>query len=187
MEVGSGRADVSELIFRVYQRALHPDWFTTRQHGRFEHQAWKADVRIIDGGHTVTWSAGPTRVTEILTGPRTSLPEKGVVFRSPVRHERSALIKPHPSLLYQTCFEAEHLDRQIFAHLCDEVALDGRRQGLFYRAPTANRLVQQPISFIRIESNLRSCSVFAVHTFPDERAIVRSQTLFELSGEIAPA
>lgn len=179
MGVSSGRSRVADLAFQVFGRAIHPDWFVVRDHRRIAQAHWEADLRIIDGGHAIHWRSGPTRLCEVLSGPETLLPEPGLLYHSPVRHERSATLRQAGLVEYQTCFDVERMDSEIFRHLCEELALDSGK-GLFHRFAPVNRLVSAPLSYVRIDPRPRGLSVQAFHTFPDERAIVRAQSLFEL-------
>jgi len=180
MGVSSGRSHVADLAFQVFGRAVHPDWFVSRGHARLTRGAWEADLRIIEGGHAITWRAGPIRLTEILAGPETSLPEPGLLFHSPVRQEKSARLSTGDRSEYQTCFEVERLDPEVFAHLCDELTLDAGRGGLFHRFAPANRLCPAPLTHIHADPRATGLSIQTFHTFPDERAIVRTQSLFEI-------
>ena len=180
MGVSSGRSRVADLAFHVFGRAIHPDWFASRGHRRLVQTGWEADVRIIEGGHAVTWAAGPVRLTEVLCGPETLLPEPGLLYHSTVRHERMASLKAGPEAEYQTCFEVERVDPEVFAHLTDELTLDPSRGDHFHRFRSANRLAPAPLSRVHVEPRGRGLSIQAFHTFPDERAIVRTQSLFEL-------
>jgi hypothetical protein len=181
MGVDSGRARVADLMFQVFGRSLHPEWFSVKAHRRLSQAGWDADVRIIDGGHVIVWRSGSIRLTEVLAGPETALPEPGLLFHSSVRRERSTSLRPGGDCEYQSCFEAERIDPEVFAHLCDELSLDATRGGLFHRFATTNRLAPAPISHLCFEARARGLSVQAFHTFPDERAIVRTQSLFEWS------
>jgi len=180
MGVSSGRSKIADLSFQVFGRALHPDWFAVRAHRRYHHANWEADVRIIEGGHAIIWSCGPVRVTEVLAGPDTQLPEAGLLYHSAVRHERSTAQKLGGVGEYQTCFEVERIDQEVFTHLNDELTLDAAKGGLFHRYGVSNRLAPSPISHLLVESKSRGLLVQAFHTFPDERAIVRTQSLFEV-------
>jgi hypothetical protein len=180
MGVSSGRSRVGDLTFQVFGRPLHPDWLTVRGHKRVSHAAWEADVRIIEGGHAIHWSAGDVRLVEILAGPETALPEPGLLYHSSVRHERSTALRPGGRAEYQTCFAVERVDTEVFAHLCDELTLDPARGGLYHRFRSANRLAPAPLSRVYVEGRPRGLAIQAFHTFPQERAIVRTQSLFEL-------
>ncbi len=180
MGVSSGPSRVADLSFQVFGRALHPDWFAVRAHQRIRQTGWEADLRIVEGGHAILWSSGAIRLAEVLAGPATSLPEPGLLYHSPVRHEHTARLTAGDRVEYQTCFESERVAPEVFAHLNDEIALDALRGGLFHRYHRTNRLAPAPLSLLRVESRARGLSVQAVHTFPEERGIVRVQSLFEV-------
>ncbi|MGO9466086.1 MAG: DUF2617 family protein [Isosphaeraceae bacterium] len=180
MGVRFGRSRVTDLAFRVYNRPLHPDWYSTCAFRRIEFRGWRADVRIIEGGHAVIFRSGSICLSEVLCGPETGLPETGLVFHSHVKHERSAALEPGNSIEYHACFEVEQVDAEIFRNLCEEAACDSGPQGLFHSFRPTNRLSPPPISRIHIDSNSRSLSIQVFHSFPEERAIVRTQSRYEI-------
>lgn len=180
MGVGSGRSRVADLTVRVFNRTLHPDWLATRAFRRIEQIGWEADLRIIDGGHAVVFRSGSIRLAEVLSGPDTILPDTGLVFHSHLRRERTATVRPGGGIEYQSCLEVEQVDPEIFRHLCEEIRLDGSRNGLFYSFPSINRLAPVPISQVVISPRVNDLSIQWFHTFPDECAIVRTQSLFEV-------
>jgi hypothetical protein len=179
MGVSYSRSKVVDLGFQVVARAIHPDWFAVRRHRRISRPVWEADLRIIEGGHAITWSNGMSCLTEVLCGPETPLPERGVLLHRPVRQEHSATLRQGLSVEYQTCFDSERLEQEVFRHLCDELSLDAGK-GLYHRFSPRNRLAPSPVSFIRIDSRANGLSVQAFHTFPDDCTIVRTQSLFEV-------
>lgn len=183
MGVSSGRTRVADMAFQIFARSIHPDWFTVRVHKRFAQAGWEADVRIIEGGHAISWSAGRVRLTEVLAGPETALPEAGRMFQSILRHDRSASLRPGGGCEYHACFEVERIDPEVFAHLNDELAFDATRGDLFHRFAAANRLAPSPLGRLHVEARPRGLLVQAFHTFPDERAIVRTQSLFEIGTQ----
>lgn len=179
MGVSSGRSVVGDLSFQVFGRPIHPDLFTTRAFSRVARTGWEADVRIIDGGHAILWSSGQVRLAEILAGPQFESPDSGVLYQSRVRCERSTTIRQGAAIEYQTCFSVERLDSEVFGHLNQELTLDGSPHDLFYVFGRRQRLLPSPLSRIRIEARARGLSIAAFHTFPEEMAIVRTQSLFE--------
>ncbi len=180
MGISSGRAGVADLAFRVFNRALHPDWFATRVHRRVPQERWEADIRIIEAGHAVIFGAGPIRLTEILSGPETVLPEPGLLFHSGIRSERSASFQSAGMIEYQTCFAVERVDPEVFRHLCEEMVAATSRQCLVHHFGSSSRLIPRPLSHVHVEARVRGLSVQSFHTFPEECAIVRSQSLYEL-------
>lgn len=178
MSSSLGRSRIADLAFRVFDRAVHPDWFATRAHRRVAADGWQADIRIVDGGHAVTWRSGNIRLTELL-GPASLDGPAAPVFASPVRDEQSAMLRPGAGVEYQASFEAEWLDPEVFAHLSDEMTLDTGRDRLFARIRGAGRLEPPAISHLAFESRPKGLLVHAFHSFPAERAVVRTQSLFE--------
>jgi hypothetical protein len=179
MGVSSGRSAVADLSFQVYGRPIHPDLFATRAFSRVARTGWDADVRIIEGGHAVLWSSGNVRLAEILAGPEFEPPEIGTLYQSRVRHERSTSIRREASIEYQTRFSVERIDADVFRHLHQELTLDAAPHDLFHVFGTRHRLLPSPVSRVRIEARGRGLSIAAFHTFPEEQAIVRTQSLFE--------
>jgi Protein of unknown function DUF2617 len=180
--VGFGRSSVADLAFHVFNRSLHPDWFATRSFRRIEQFGWEADLRIIEGGHAFAFRSGSDRLTEILSGPETVLPEPGVLFHSHLRRERSTVLRPSGTIEYQSCLEIERVDLEIFRHLSDEMTHDAAGSPLFHHFRSSNRLLPTPISHVQISARVRGLSIQSFHSFPEECAIVRTQSLFELKS-----
>ena len=152
-----GKSRVADQVFQVFARAIHPDWFAVRQHRRVGQDGWEADIRIIEGGHAIIFRSGAIRLSEVLAGPETQLPEPGLLFHSSIRHERTDGPPPGAGVEYQTCFDVERVDPEVFAHLSDEMILDDRGR-LFHRFAPANRMAPSPISHIHIESRAKGLS-----------------------------
>lgn len=179
MGVSHGRSRIADLAFQVFGRSVHPDWFAVREHCRVGMDGWEADLRVIEGGHAITFRSGAVRLTEVLAGPETRLPESGLLFHSTVRHEQTATLRPGGAVEYQTCFEVERVDPEVFAHLSDEMTLDASRGRLFHRFRPVNRMAPAPLTHLCYEARAGGLSVHAFHSFPGEHAIVRAQSLFE--------
>jgi hypothetical protein len=170
---------VSDVRFQVFARSIHPEWFTVRAHRRVVQDLWEVDIRIVAGGHAVEWRSEGFRMTETLAGPDAALPEPGLLFHSDLRHERSARLQPGGGLDYQTVFEVERCDAEVFDHLCSEAALDSSKHRLFHAFASSNRLAPSALSLIHFEPRARGLSIHTFHSFPTERAIVRTHSLFE--------
>ncbi len=180
MGVRPDQSGIANVLFRVFHSAIHPDWYATRQHRRFRRDEWEADVRVIEGGHVISWARGTLRLTEVLCDAGVELPRKGLLYEVSPRQERSASLHPADGIEYQTCIESERLDKDVFRHICEELVHDGDKTGLFHRGPTTDRIGPAAITRVHVEARARGLSIHSFHTFPQECAILRTQSLFEV-------
>ena len=65
-------------------------------------------------------------------------------------------------------------------HIQEELAADGEREGMLHRFDSSGRMALGALSYINVESRNRKLLIQAFHTFPDDYAIVKSQSIFEL-------
>jgi hypothetical protein len=170
---------VADRTFQVFHRALHPEWFSVRAHERLAAGPWEVDVRIVEGGHVVVFGHQGVRLTEVLGARENALPLGGLLLNSPIRHERTTVLRPGGRIVYQVCLEVEQVDPEVFRHLCEETTLDARRGRIFHAFPASNRLSPRPLSHIQIERLSGGISIQTFHSFPEDLAIFRSQSLVE--------
>ena len=180
-EAGSGMLKVDDLSFEVFDRPMHPEWFSSRAHVRLKRQDWICDVHLIPGGHVLNWSSGESRICEYVGILDQLHPGTGRLFQSRIGLENSTPNNLSQLLRYQACFEAEQVECVVFQHLYEEVLLDALRCGFAHKLGSQNRFLPPILSFLREEAAHRSLSVHSTHLFPEERAIVRVQSLFELA------
>ena len=81
---------------------------------------------------------------------------------------------------YQMKFELEPTNPLVFWTFQQELALEGQRQGILHRFDSSGRMALGALSYINYEARNRSLRVRAFHTFPDDYAVVRCESLFEL-------
>jgi hypothetical protein len=72
------------------------------------------------------------------------------------------------------------MDPEVFWTFQEELTRDSERQGMLQRFDSSGRMALGAISYIHVESRARSLSVQAFHTFPDDYAVVKSQSLFQI-------
>lgn len=179
MGVSSGSSNVADVEIHVFGCVVSPEWFSVRSSQRVTRTGWEADIRIVDGGHAITWGSGSSRISEVFAKSDILLPETGRLFHSRVRKERSTRLAPDGRVEYQTCFEAEKLDSEVFALLTEELTLTNASD-LLHRSVRTNRLAPSPVSRLHIDPRRQGLSIQSFHTFPTSRTIVRIQSLFEI-------
>jgi len=176
----SVRPKVTELVFQLYGRGLHPELFEILSTRTIERGGYSAVVSITNAGHLVTWQRGGLTLTEVATSACQPLPQKRRLLSYRLNGERSDRMECRGGASYQMCFQLEAVDPQVFWSFQEELCVDGMKRGLLHRFESAGRLSLGAISWINIETRAKSLFLQAYHTFPDDMSIVKSQSLFEI-------
>ena len=179
MNLSCTRPKLSELMFLVYSRPLHPELFELLRERHIQRETYQASVRITDAGHLVSWQHGSICLSEVLAMARSPLPRKRRLLACRLRGERTETVQCADGVVYQTSLTVERLERSLFARMHDELESDAVSPGLVHNFRPHHRLSPSPLSYIAIEARLGTLLIQAFHTFPDECAIVKIQSLYE--------
>ncbi len=76
--------------------------------------------------------------------------------------------------------QLEKVPPEVFWNYQNELFHDGETEGLLYRFDSSGRVALGALSYINIETRIRTLRVQAFHTFPDDCAIVKTQSVFEI-------
>ena len=90
-------------------------------------------------------------------------------------------------ITYQTTFSLEPVDKEAFWAYQKELTQAGTRQGLLHCFEASGRFGLGAMSYINVQSRDRILRIQAFHTFPDDYAIVKSQSTFTLAGKVGQA
>jgi len=172
------RPKVAELVFRLFKRPLHPELFVIHQTRRVERAGYEAKIEITSAGHLVTWRYGGLTLTEVAAGANHPLPEKRRLWSHPLIGEQSKRFECC-GVCYQVAFQLETLDPERFWEFQQGLVLDARRQGMLHKFDYGGRVALGALSYINIQTQSRMLLVQAFHTFPDDYALVKSQSIFE--------
>jgi len=176
----SVRPKVAELVFQLYGRPLHPELFEVYGTREVERGGYKAKIQITSAGHVVTWRYGKLTLTEVAASAHHPLPQKRRLMSYRLRGERSDHMQCRGAIRYSVDFALEPVDPEIFFTFQRELSRDAERQGMLHRFDSSGRMAMGALSYIHFESRNRSLRVQAFHTFPDDYAIVKSQSVFTL-------
>lgn len=174
------RPKVAELVFQLYGRALHPELFEIVSTRSIERGGYQATVSITTAGHFVTWRKDGLTLSEVAASVAQPLPQKRRLLSHRLSGERSDRMECRGGASYQTCFQLEPVAPEVFWTFQQELCAEGIKRGMFHRFESGGRLALGAISWINIETRTKSLLVQAFHTFPDDLAIVKSQSLFEM-------
>ena len=179
MAVSLVRPDVSDLVFHLFGRSVHPELFDVRSEATITVETYRATVSLCDAGHLVSFRCGSRTVTEVLSTNGHELPEQKRLYGRKVRGSRNESRVFEGGLRYQTCYQLEELDAEVFGRTHEELAFDCLKAELFYRFPPGNRLAPSALSLVRFDARNDGLLLHVFHTFPECRAVVRTQSLFE--------
>ena len=174
------RPKVAELVFQLYGRPLHPELFEVYSTRTVSRGDYEAKVEITSAGHVVTWRRDGMTLTEVCTSARHPLPERRRLMWHRLQGEQSDSVDCRGGIRYEVEFSLEPVDPQVFWTFQEELTDDGPRQGMLHRFDSSGRMALGAISYINVESRSRTLLVQAFHTFPDDYAIVKSQSLFKI-------
>lgn len=176
----SVRPKVAELVFQLYGRSLHPELFEVHTTRTVERGGYRAQIDITSAGHVVTWRYDGITLTEVAASAQHPLPQKRRLMSYRLKGERNDGLECRGGARYQVNFQLETVDPEIFWTFQEELNHDGERQGMLHMFNSSGRMAVGALSLVNIESRNRSLLVQAFHTFPDDYAIVKSQSLFEI-------
>lgn len=176
----SVRPKVAELAFQLFGRSLHPELFEIYKSRKIERGLYELRVDITSAGHVIAWKHHGLLLTEVACSAQHPLPQKRRLLSYRLRGERSDKVDCRGGVSYQTNFQLETVPPEMFWTFQDELTRDGEKQGLVHLFDSSGRMALGAASYIHVETRSRSVTVQAFHTFPDDYAIVKTQSVFEL-------
>lgn len=176
----SVRPKVAELVFQLYGRALHPELFQVYSTRTVERGGYEATVCITSAGHFVNWRYQGLTLTEVATSAHHPLPQKRRLISCRLKGEGTDQVDCRGGARYKVNFQLEPVEPEVFWTFQQELAGDCSHQGMLHRFDSSGRMALGALSYINLEARNRSLLVQAFHTFPDDYAIVKSQSLFEI-------
>lgn len=180
MRVDFARPDVGTLVFRLFGRSVHPELFDTFARTEIKQNSYTANVLICDAGHMLSFRHNGQVLCEVATSADHPLPQRKQVIARRLRGQRNESVEHDAGILYHVSFQVERLEPDVFLHFQDELLADCNRSRVAHQFAPASRLSPAPLSFIQLEEHPHSLLVHAFHTFPENCAVVKTQSLFEV-------
>lgn len=174
------RPKVAELVFQVYGRPLHPELFEVHQTRTVRRGEYEAKIDITSAGHVVQWRFGGLTLTEVAASVHHPLPERRRLLSYRLKGQRSDSIECRGGVRYDFSFQLEPVEPEVFWTFQEELVQDSRRKGMFHQFDSSGRMALGALSYINVETRNRKLLIQVFHTFPDDYAIVKSQSIFQL-------
>ncbi len=176
----SVRPKIAELVFHLYGRALHPELFEVYQTQTVKRGDYSAKIDITSAGHVVTWRYHGLTLTEVATASNHPLPKQRRLMGHRLKGQQEDGLECRGGMRYDVKFSLDTIEPETFWTFQKELTLDSARQGMLQRFDSSGRMALGALSYIHVESRDRSLKIQAFHTFPDDYAIVKSQSIFQL-------
>lgn len=174
---------VEQMVFHLYTRPLHPELFETVAFRRVQREDYTLSVRITLSGHVITWQSPHGLLTEVTATGDQPLPARGHLMKHRFQGEHCDGIRVTPNVSYQMSSQVELLPPEVFLHVHEELLEDGKKRGLLHHYAPHHRLSLSPLGYVTIEAWQGCLSIATFHTYPDEFAVVKTQSLIERSQE----
>jgi hypothetical protein len=176
----SARPKIAELVFQLYGRSLHPELFEVHSARTVERGGYRAIVQITTAGHVVTWQYQGITLTEVAAAANHPLPERRRLMSHRLKGSAADELECRGGVAYKTQFSLEPVGKEAFWAYQKELTQAGTRQGLLHCFDATGRFGLGAMSYVNVESRDRTFRVQTFHTFPDDYAIVKSQSIFSL-------
>jgi hypothetical protein len=179
MGVETARPPVTDLLFQLYGRPLHPELFDILAVRQIRREDYLLTVRITRTGHVISFDSPNVHLTEVTVAAAQDLPEKRRLLHYRLLREQTGRLQCAHGLHYQMCFQVEVLPPDLFLTVHDEILADGRKRGLLHHFPSRHRFAVAPLGFVTADARTGCLCLTSFHTFPSENAIVKTQSLIE--------
>lgn len=180
MQINSLRPSIFETSYRLFERDLHPELFEPAVVGHIKTSLYSMDFGICDGGHFLRFSSEGETMLEV-TGPvGQELSMHGLQQREVFGGSEEISVESSEPFIYHFAGQVDTVDPAVFTRVEMELQIEAKRAFLSHQFQSSNRLFAGPLSLAKVEGTERSLTLHVFHTFPQDLAVLRTQTLFEL-------
>ncbi|MFK7819561.1 MAG: DUF2617 family protein [Planctomycetaceae bacterium] len=180
MTVQVARPDVSDMVFIVFDRSVHPELFSPVKTQFIEHAEFSARTSVCSSGHVIEFQLGRFPITEVATTRQQSLPNHKRSCSRRLVGQRDQMLEFESGVRYHGCYQLEKLDAEIFMNVHEELSQDIPKASIGHAFNSPSRFAPAPISVIQTDVTPNALLVHTYHTFPENCAVVKTQSLFEL-------
>jgi len=175
----SVRPKVAELAFQLYSRSLHPELFEIHRSRVVEREGYRVKIDVTSAGHVITWQHQGLTLTEVACSAHHPLPQKRRLMSHRLKGQQSDQIDCRSDVSYECDFILEPVEPELFWTYQNELCQQNC-EGMLHQFDSSGRMALGALSYVYLETRLRTLSVQVFHTFPDDCAIVKSQSIFRL-------
>jgi hypothetical protein len=180
MDISTVRPRVAELAFQVLGRSVHPELFHVHKSHRIERDNYTAQIHITADGHVITWQAGKQVLTEITSSIHQPVPSSRRILSEPFRDKQDRGIVRETGIEYRYEYALERVPEEMFWMIRQQLVEYQGQHELLQVFDSSGRIAIGGLSYIHVDTRLHSLHVQAIHTFPDDRALVKTESTFAI-------
>lgn len=173
------RPDVADMVLRTFERSIHPELFESENQCTIRFGGNKAKLCLGRTGHVIEFQSEQAVLTEVAITKFESMPESNKVIERRLIGYRTHMVDL-PGVRYHCSYQLEHVPLDIYLQLHRELEVDSNQATLAIQIPGTSPHSPDCLSLMKCDILPEGLVVHAFHTFPDNAAILRIQTLFEL-------
>ena len=179
MAVGYARPDVADMVLRVFERSVHPELFDTIREHKVCIGGRQVVLKLGSDGHLFEYRSEQGIVTEVAASRSCPLPvHQRMIDRRLIGYRTHQI--DCPGVRYHCSYQLESVPLEVYLQLHREMEFDARSATLAVIIPGTSTCSPECISLLKCDVLREGLVVHAFHTFPDNAAVLRIQTLFEL-------
>lgn len=173
------RPKIFEPTIRLYDRPVHPEFFRIVAEKTIRRKEYEVSLAITSAGHLIHWTDGGRTLVEVVNAAIRELPRSALVSRSLSDPSKDPLTLPNDDV-YRHSSRFEEVSPEFFDAFAKEFSRNPESNGLMFRFDFSGRLTLGGISYIGVAARARELKVRAVHTFPDDAALLKTETVFRV-------
>lgn len=180
MKFSPSRPETTELAISLFARSLHPELFETCERYELRQRHYQACVQITAFGHLVEFQSDGHFVTEVLDGKAAILPRIKRLCLYSTDQSRNLKYTLDSGLSVALCCECEYLMPDVFRRVEQEYWKDAQTATLAHLIDGRADQAGIGLSFVRVDANDAAVGVHTFHLFPEEYAIIKTQSLYTI-------
>ena len=182
---------------------MHPELYSIHQSRRVNRRHYQAKIDITNCGHVVTWNVTKepsphtaigsvmesqtilkpsATICEVASSVHQPLPKRRLLISQPLKGSRTDRADCRNGVSYRTHYQLETVAPDLFWMVQQQLG-EGPTEGLLHQFDASGRMALGALSYVNIETRQKSMLIQAIHTFPDDYAIVKVESLFSIDQE----
>ena len=184
MTVSTIRPRVAEMTFPGVWALAPPGIVSSlSSQSQVTRSNFSAKVDITSDGHLITWSSGTVTLTEVAASARQLLPQRRRLAAHSLDGSLQERIEYHLGVQYRYEYALERVPAEMFWMIQNQLGETAKHHELIQVFENSGRMAIGGLSFIHLETRQRSLRVQAIHTFPDDLALVKTESSFTLGAD----